>query len=107
MKLNRQKRKKARAIKRKSQHIAIIKGIQYKKSFIRPMASLLGLHEVNYVLREIHEMARVAEFRAHLSVNAKALRTGYYLPTMPRTQGAAYKSMSRMPSAQPVHIEIP
>ncbi|GJY23504.1 reverse transcriptase domain-containing protein [Tanacetum coccineum] len=48
-------RKKARAIKRKSQRFAIINGILYKKSFLGPWLRCVGPSQANYVLREIHE----------------------------------------------------
>ncbi|GJV27727.1 reverse transcriptase domain-containing protein [Tanacetum coccineum] len=49
------KRKKARAIKRKSQRFAIINGILYKKSFLGPWLRCVGPLQANYVLQEIHE----------------------------------------------------
>ncbi|GJZ58488.1 hypothetical protein Tco_0613982 [Tanacetum coccineum] len=49
------KRKKARAIKRKSQSFAIINEILYKKSFLGPWLRCVGPSQANYVLREIHE----------------------------------------------------
>ncbi|GJS43964.1 reverse transcriptase domain-containing protein [Tanacetum coccineum] len=70
-------RKKARAIKRKSQRFTIINGILYKKSFLGPWLRCVGPSQANYVLREIHE----GSCRMHAgtrSVVAKALRIGYY-----------------------------
>ncbi|GJU85318.1 reverse transcriptase domain-containing protein [Tanacetum coccineum] len=46
-------RKKARAIKRKSQRFAIINGILYKKSFLGPWLRCVGPSQANYVLAEI------------------------------------------------------
>ncbi|GJR86850.1 reverse transcriptase domain-containing protein [Tanacetum coccineum] len=74
-------RKKARAIKRKSQRFAIINGILYKKSFLGPWLRCVGPSQANYVLREIHE----GSYSMHAgtrSVVAKALRIGYYWPTI-------------------------
>ncbi|GKC19210.1 reverse transcriptase domain-containing protein [Tanacetum coccineum] len=73
--------KKARAIRRKSWRFAIINGILYKKSFLGPWLRCVGPLQANYVLREIHE----GSYSMHAgtqSVVAKALRTGYYWPTM-------------------------
>ncbi|GJU20289.1 hypothetical protein Tco_1153631 [Tanacetum coccineum] len=67
------KRKKARAIKRKSQRFAIINGILYKKSFLGPWIRCVGPSQVNYVLREIHE-GSCSMHAGTRSVIAKALR---------------------------------
>ncbi|GJU20533.1 reverse transcriptase domain-containing protein [Tanacetum coccineum] len=74
-------RKKARAIKRKSQRFAIINGTLYKKSFLGPWLRCVGPSQANYVLREIHE-GSCSMHAGTRSVVAKALRTGYYWPTM-------------------------
>ncbi|GJT19687.1 reverse transcriptase domain-containing protein [Tanacetum coccineum] len=68
-------RKKARAIKRKSQRFAIINGILYKKSFLGPWLRCVGPSQANYVLREIHE-GSCSMHAGTRSVVAKALRTG-------------------------------
>ncbi|GKB03992.1 reverse transcriptase domain-containing protein, partial [Tanacetum coccineum] len=68
-------RKKARAIKRKSQRFAIINGILYKKSFLCPWLRCVGPSQANYVLREIHE-GSCNMHAGTRSVVAKALRTG-------------------------------
>ncbi|GJW59269.1 reverse transcriptase domain-containing protein [Tanacetum coccineum] len=67
-------RKKARAIKRKSQRFAIINGILYKKSFLGPWLRCVGPSQANYD-------------RLLLADNAQGRK-------------GAYKSMSGMPSAQ-------
>ncbi|GKG28097.1 hypothetical protein Tco_0406424, partial [Tanacetum coccineum] len=64
-------RKKARAIKRKSQRFAIINRI----------LRCVGPSQANYVLREIHE-GSCSMHAGTRSVVAKALRIGYYWPTM-------------------------
>ncbi|GJX79601.1 reverse transcriptase domain-containing protein [Tanacetum coccineum] len=69
------KRKKARAIKRKSQRFAIINGILYKKSFLGSWLRCVGPSQANYVLREIHE-GSCSMHAGTRSVVAKALRTG-------------------------------
>ncbi|GJU74210.1 reverse transcriptase domain-containing protein [Tanacetum coccineum] len=75
--------KKARAIKRKSWRFTIINGILYKKSFLGPWLRCVGPLQANYVLREIHE-GSCSMHAGTRSVVAKALRTGYYWPTMHR-----------------------
>ncbi|GJU52633.1 reverse transcriptase domain-containing protein [Tanacetum coccineum] len=85
------KRKKARAIKRKSQRFAIINGILYKKSFLGPWLRCVGPLQANYVLREIHE-GSCSMYAGTRSVVAKALRTGYYWPTMHKDARALIKA---------------
>ncbi|GKC91112.1 reverse transcriptase domain-containing protein [Tanacetum coccineum] len=75
------KQEKARAIRRKSRRCAVINGVLYKKSYLRPWLRCVGPLQENYVLREIHEgsCSMHAETR---SMVAKSIRTGYYWPTM-------------------------
>ncbi|GKD21314.1 reverse transcriptase domain-containing protein [Tanacetum coccineum] len=73
--------KKARAIRRKSWRFAIINGILYKKSFLGPWLRCVGPLQANYVLREIHE-GFCSMHAGTQSIVAKALRTGYYWPTV-------------------------
>ncbi|GJV35711.1 reverse transcriptase domain-containing protein [Tanacetum coccineum] len=89
-------RKKARAIKHKSQRFAIINGILYKKSFLGPWLRCVGPSHANYVLLEIHE-GSCSIHAGTRSVVAKALRTGYYWPTMHKDARALIKSNVRMP----------
>ncbi|GKB92244.1 reverse transcriptase domain-containing protein, partial [Tanacetum coccineum] len=83
-------RKKARAIKRKSQRFAIINGILYKKSFL-----------ANYVLREIHE-GSCSMHAGTRSIVAKSLRTGYYWPTMHKDARALIKACQECQVHKPV-----
>ncbi|GJU57477.1 reverse transcriptase domain-containing protein [Tanacetum coccineum] len=89
-------RKKARAIKRKSQRFAIINGILYKKSFLGPWLRCVGPSQANYVLREIHE-GSCSMHAGTRSVVAKALRTGYYWPTMHKDARALIKASGPFP----------
>ncbi|GJS36547.1 reverse transcriptase domain-containing protein [Tanacetum coccineum] len=73
--------KEARAVRRKSQHFAVINGTLYKKSFLGPWIRCVGPLQANYVLREIHE-GSCSIYAGTRSVMAKALRIGYYWPTM-------------------------
>ena len=73
--------KKASAVKRKSQRFAVIKEILYKKSFLGPWLRCVGPRQAEYMLREIHEGSCHIHAGTR-SVVAKALRTGYYWPTM-------------------------
>ncbi|GJX60959.1 reverse transcriptase domain-containing protein [Tanacetum coccineum] len=72
---------KARAVRCKSQRFVVINGVLYKKSFLGPWLRYVGPLQANYVLREIHE-GSCSMHAGTRSVVAKALRTGYYWPTM-------------------------
>ncbi|GKD74999.1 reverse transcriptase domain-containing protein [Tanacetum coccineum] len=74
-------KKKARVVKRKSRQYAAINGILYNKSFLGPWLRCVGPLQENYVLREIHE-GSCSMHAGPRSMVAKALRIGYYLPTM-------------------------
>ncbi|GJX79587.1 reverse transcriptase domain-containing protein [Tanacetum coccineum] len=94
-------RKKARSIKRKSQRFAIINGTMYKKSFLGLWLRCVGPSEVNYVLREIHE-GSCSMHAGTRSVVAKALRTGYYWPTMHKDARALIKACQECQVHKPV-----
>ncbi|GKB67592.1 reverse transcriptase domain-containing protein [Tanacetum coccineum] len=73
--------KKVRAVQLRSRRYALIDGVLYKKSFLEPWLRCVRPLQANYVIREIHERS----YSMHVgprSVVAKAIRTGYYLPTM-------------------------
>ncbi|GJU00782.1 reverse transcriptase domain-containing protein [Tanacetum coccineum] len=74
-------KKKARAIRRKAGRYAVINETLYKKSFLGPWLRCVGPLQANYVLREIHE-GSCSMHSGPRSVVAKALRLGYYWPTM-------------------------
>ncbi|GJS20291.1 reverse transcriptase domain-containing protein [Tanacetum coccineum] len=83
--------KKARPIRRKSWRFAVINGILYKKSFLGLWLRCVGLLQANYVLREIHE-GSCSMHAGTRSVVAKALRIGYYWPTMHRDARALIRA---------------
>ncbi|GKA50021.1 reverse transcriptase domain-containing protein [Tanacetum coccineum] len=74
-------KKKARAVRRKAVRYTMINGTLYKKSFLGPWLWCAGPLQANYVLREIHE-GSCNMHSGPRSVVAKAIRTGYYWPTM-------------------------
>ncbi|GKB17652.1 reverse transcriptase domain-containing protein [Tanacetum coccineum] len=94
-------RKKARSIKRKSQRFAIINGTMYKKSFLGPWLRCVGPSQANYVLREIHE-GSCSMHAGTRSVVAKALRTGYYWPTMHKDARALIKACQECQVHKPI-----
>ncbi|GJW44749.1 reverse transcriptase domain-containing protein [Tanacetum coccineum] len=74
-------KKKARAIHRKAARYTMINGTSYRKSFLGPWLQCVGPLQANYVLREIHG-GSCSMHSGPRSVVAKAIRTGYYWPTM-------------------------
>ncbi|GJW74190.1 reverse transcriptase domain-containing protein [Tanacetum coccineum] len=73
--------KEARAVRRKLQRFAVINETLYKKSFLGPWLRCVGPLQANYVLREVHEGSCSMHAGTRFVV-AKALRIGYYWPTM-------------------------
>ncbi|GJR17056.1 reverse transcriptase domain-containing protein [Tanacetum coccineum] len=65
----------------KEKERAVINGVLYKKSYLGPWLRCVRPVQANYVLREIHEGSCNMHARTR-SVVAKAIRTGYYWPTM-------------------------
>ncbi|GJR11628.1 reverse transcriptase domain-containing protein [Tanacetum coccineum] len=74
-------KKKARAIRRKAVRYTMINETLYKKSFLGPWLWCVGPLQAYYVIREIHE-GSCSMHSGPRSVVAKAIRTGYYWPTM-------------------------
>nr|GEU69452.1 hypothetical protein [Tanacetum cinerariifolium] len=73
--------KKARNVRRKAGRYAVICEVLYKKSFLGPWLRCVSPLQANYVLREIHEVSW-SMHAGPRSVVAKALRLGYFCPTM-------------------------
>ncbi|GJS23244.1 reverse transcriptase domain-containing protein [Tanacetum coccineum] len=65
----------------KARQYELLEGVLYKRSFLKPWLRCVGPLQADYVIREIHEgsCSMHAEPR---SVVAKAMRLGYYWPTM-------------------------
>ncbi|GJX43355.1 reverse transcriptase domain-containing protein [Tanacetum coccineum] len=78
-------KKKARVIRRKAVKYTMINETLYKKSFLGSWLWCVGPLQANYVLREIHEGVVHKHTGAYILLFfcvAKAIRTGYYWPTM-------------------------
>ncbi|GJX93367.1 reverse transcriptase domain-containing protein [Tanacetum coccineum] len=76
-----EEKRKARAIRRKAGRYAVTNRTLYKRSFLGPWLRCVGTLHANYVLREIHE-GSCSMHAGPRSVVEKALRPGYYWPTM-------------------------
>ncbi|GJY88320.1 reverse transcriptase domain-containing protein [Tanacetum coccineum] len=76
-----EEKRKARDVRRKAGRYVVINETLYKKSFLGPWLRCVRPLQANYVLREIHEGSCSMHYGPR-SVVAKALRSGYYWPTM-------------------------
>ncbi|GJV94850.1 reverse transcriptase domain-containing protein [Tanacetum coccineum] len=76
-----EEKKKERVVRRKAVRYAVINEILYKKSFLGLWLRCVGPLKEHYILREIHE-GSCNMHSGPRSVVAKALRSGYYWPTM-------------------------
>nr|GEY46985.1 hypothetical protein [Tanacetum cinerariifolium] len=74
-------KKKARAIRRKTRRYALTNEVIYKRSFFGPWLHCVGPLQANYILKEIHEGSCSLHVGPR-SVVVKALRSGYYWPTI-------------------------
>nr|GFB91145.1 reverse transcriptase domain-containing protein [Tanacetum cinerariifolium] len=75
--------KDAWRIRRKAQRFELRDGILYRRSFLQPWLRCVGPLQADYVLREIHA-GSCSMHSGPRSVVARALRSGYYWPTMHR-----------------------
>nr|GEV33441.1 reverse transcriptase domain-containing protein [Tanacetum cinerariifolium] len=76
-------RKEARKLRIKARQYELMEGILYRRSFLTSWLRCVGPLQAEYVLREIHEGSCSMHTRPR-SVVAKAIRLGYYWPTMHR-----------------------
>ncbi|KAJ4720741.1 Retrovirus-related Pol polyprotein from transposon opus [Melia azedarach] len=70
-----------RKLKYRAARYCLIEGVLYRRSFTMPYLRCLHPDEADYVLREIHEGA-CGNHSGGRSLAYKALRQGYYWPTM-------------------------
>nr|GFA24093.1 reverse transcriptase domain-containing protein [Tanacetum cinerariifolium] len=76
-----EEKKKARVVRCKAGRYVVINKVLYKTSFLGPWLQCVGPLQANCVLREIHE-GSCSMHAGPRSVVVKALRSGYYWPTM-------------------------
>nr|GEX01627.1 hypothetical protein [Tanacetum cinerariifolium] len=76
-------RKEARKLRIKARQYELLEGVLYRRSFLTPWLRCVGPLQADYVIREIHEGSCSMHARPR-SVVAKAIRLGYYWPTMHR-----------------------
>ncbi|GKB33489.1 reverse transcriptase domain-containing protein [Tanacetum coccineum] len=76
-------KKEANKLRIKARQYELMDGILYRRSFLRPWLRCVGPLQADYVIREIHE-GLCSMHAGPRSVVAKAMRSGYYWPTMHR-----------------------
>nr|GEY10979.1 reverse transcriptase domain-containing protein [Tanacetum cinerariifolium] len=74
-------KKEARNLRLKARQYELMEGVLYRRSFLTPWLRCVGPLQANYVMREIHE-GSCSMHAGPRSVVAKAVRLGYYWPTM-------------------------
>nr|GEY58952.1 reverse transcriptase domain-containing protein [Tanacetum cinerariifolium] len=73
--------KEARKLHLKARQYKLREGVLYRRSFLTPWLRCVGPLQADYVMREIHE-GSCSMHAGPRSVVAKAIRLGYYWPTM-------------------------
>ncbi|GJY85522.1 hypothetical protein Tco_0717698 [Tanacetum coccineum] len=95
-------KKEARKLRLKARQYELMEGTLYKRSFLNPWLRCVGSLQANYVIREIHE-GSCSMHAGPRSVVAKAMRLGYYWPTMHRDA----RDMIRTCNDCQVHRPVP
>ena len=75
--------KEASKLRTRSARFTIHRGSLYKRGFFTPILKCIARKDANYVLREVHEGVCGNHIEAR-ALAGKALRQGYYWPTMLR-----------------------
>ncbi|GJU79618.1 reverse transcriptase domain-containing protein [Tanacetum coccineum] len=75
--------KDASKLRIKARQYELLQGVLYRRSFLKPWLRCVGPLQADYVIREIHE-GSCSLHAGPRSVVAKAMRSGYYWPTMHR-----------------------
>ena len=71
----------ARKLKVQAARFVLIKDVLYKRGFSRPYLRCLGLEEVDYVIKKVHE-GICGNHSGSRSLVHKLIRAGYYWLTM-------------------------
>nr|GEW60670.1 reverse transcriptase domain-containing protein [Tanacetum cinerariifolium] len=74
-------KKEERKLRLKAHQYELMEGVLYRRSFLTPWLRCVGPLQTDYVMREIHE-GSCSMHAGPRSVVAKAIRLGYYWPTM-------------------------
>ncbi|GJY86322.1 reverse transcriptase domain-containing protein [Tanacetum coccineum] len=92
----------ARSLRSKISQYVIESGVLFKKGYLVPMLRCVGPLQANYIIREIH-MGSCGMHIGPRAVVRKAMRQGYYWPTM---HADAKEEVDKCDSCQ-IHSPIP
>ncbi|XP_061344701.1 uncharacterized protein LOC133290607 [Gastrolobium bilobum] len=98
--------KDARKIIRRSDHFCIVQGRLYKRGLSTPLLKCLNPRDVPYVLEEIHEGINGHHMGGH-SLAKKALRAGFYWPTIERDAHEHVKKCEKCQKFADIHRAPP
>ncbi|GJZ32821.1 reverse transcriptase domain-containing protein, partial [Tanacetum coccineum] len=95
-------RKEASKLRIKARQYELLEGVLYRRSFLKPWLRYVGPLQADYVLCEIHEGSCSMHAGPWFMV-AKAMRLGYYWPTMHRDA----RDMIRKCNDCQIHCPVP
>ncbi|GKA54350.1 reverse transcriptase domain-containing protein [Tanacetum coccineum] len=95
-------KKEASKLRIKARQYELVEGVLYRRSFLTPWLRCVGPLQADYVIREIHE-GSCSMHAGPRFVVAKAMRLGYYWPTMHRDA----REMIRACNDCQVHRPVP
>ena len=84
----------ARKLKVQAARFILIKDVLYKRGFSRPYLRCLGMEEVDYVMKEVHE-GICGNHSGSRSLVHKLVRAGYYWPTMQKDAEAYVRACDK------------
>ena len=84
----------ARKLKVRATRFVLIKDVLYKRGFSRPYLRCLGMEEVDYVIKEVHE-GICGNHSGSRSLVHKLVRAEYYWPTMQKDAEAYVRACDK------------
>ncbi|XP_061348929.1 uncharacterized protein LOC133294291 [Gastrolobium bilobum] len=96
----------AKRIKRKCAHFCMMPGRLYKRGCSTPLLKCLNPSDVGYVLEEIHEVINGHHMGGY-SLAKKALRSGFYWPTMEHDAHEHVKAYDKCQRLADIHKAPP
>ncbi|KAK2376303.1 hypothetical protein QL285_077105 [Trifolium repens] len=98
--------KEAAAVKRRSCSYVLLDGTLYRRGFSIPLLKCIEEDKVDYILREIHEGIN-SQHLGGRSLARKALRAGYYWPTMQQDSKEHVKKCDKCQRHADMHLAPP
>ncbi|GJU64281.1 reverse transcriptase domain-containing protein [Tanacetum coccineum] len=95
-------KKEASKLRIKARQYELMDGVLYRRLFLKPWLRCVGPLQADYVIQEIHE-GSCSMHVGQRSVVAKAMRSGYYWPTMHRDA----RDMIRKCKDFQIHCPVP